>query len=41
VYDNSTLRGPRVVAQLSGGDIIGSPAWPEWTPPPLTSRWPR
>jgi predicted ABC-type ATPase len=41
VYDNSGLQGPRIVAQLSGGDIIGSPAWPQWTPPPLTSRWPR
>jgi predicted ABC-type ATPase len=41
VYDNSGLQGPRIVAQLSGGDIIGTPGWPEWTPPPLTSRWPR
>jgi predicted ABC-type ATPase len=41
VYDNSGLAGPRIVAQLSGGDIIGSLVWPRWTPAPLTSRWPR
>jgi predicted ABC-type ATPase len=41
VYDNSRLRGPRIVAQLSGGDIVGSPDWPEWTPEGLRSRWPK
>jgi predicted ABC-type ATPase len=41
VYDNSRLEGPRIVAQLSGGDIVGSPAWPAWTPEPLSSRWPK
>jgi predicted ABC-type ATPase len=40
VYDNSRLRGPRIVAQLSGGDIIGSPDWPTWTSEALRSRWP-
>jgi predicted ABC-type ATPase len=40
VYDNSRLRGPRIVAQLSGGDIIGSPDWPAWTSEALRSRWP-
>jgi predicted ABC-type ATPase len=40
VYDNSTLRGPSIVAQMSGGDIIGSPTWPAGTPDPLRSRWP-
>ena len=40
VYDNTRLRGPRITAQLSGGDIVGSPAWPAWTPEPLRSRWP-
>jgi predicted ABC-type ATPase len=40
VYDNTRLRGPRIVAQLSGGDIVGSPGWPAWTPGPLRSRWP-
>jgi predicted ABC-type ATPase len=40
VYNNSTLKGPRVVAQMSDGHIIGSPTWPVWTPRPLASRWP-
>jgi len=41
VYDNSRLRGPRIVAQLSGGDIVGSPDRPEWAPEALRSRWPK
>jgi predicted ABC-type ATPase len=40
VYDNSRLRGPRAVAQLSGGDIVGSAAWPAYAPEALRSRWP-
>lgn len=40
VYDNTRLKGPRVVAAMSGGDIIGAPSWPEWTPESLRSRWP-
>ncbi len=40
VYDNSRLRGPRIVAQLSGGEAVGSPDWPAWTPAELPSRWP-
>jgi predicted ABC-type ATPase len=40
VYDNSRLAGPRIVAQLAGGEIIGSPSWPSWAPEPLTTRWP-
>jgi predicted ABC-type ATPase len=39
VYDNSRLRGPRIVARLSGGQVVGSPDWPEWAPKELTSRW--
>jgi predicted ABC-type ATPase len=39
IYDNSRLRGPRIVAQLSGGDIVGSPDWPQWTPQALRSRF--
>ncbi|HEY7050863.1 MAG TPA: AAA family ATPase [Mycobacterium sp.] len=39
VYDNSQFTGPRIVAQISGGDIVGAAAWPAWTPPPLRSRW--
>ncbi|MCW2563626.1 MAG: hypothetical protein JWQ31_2186 [Mycobacterium sp.] len=40
VYDNSGLKGPRDVAQMSEGFIVGSPAWPDWTPHELQSRWP-
>ncbi|WP_343600696.1 zeta toxin family protein [Mycobacterium sp.] len=40
VYDNSRLEGPRIVARLSGAEIVGCPAWPRWTPAPLTSCWP-
>lgn len=39
VYDNSSLKGPRIVAQMTSGLIIGSPTWPAWTPRELSSRW--
>ncbi len=40
VYDNSALKGPRIVAQLSGGHLIGAATWPAWAPQVLSSRWP-
>lgn len=40
VYDNSRLRGPRIVAQSSGGVSVGAPDWPGWSPEALRSRWP-
>jgi predicted ABC-type ATPase len=40
VYDNSRRSGPRIVAQLSGGGIVGQAAWPVWAPEILRSRWP-
>lgn len=40
VYDNSRPKGPRVVARLAGGVVIGAPHWPAWAPPPLTACWP-
>jgi predicted ABC-type ATPase len=40
VYDNSGPKGPRIVAQMSDGFIVGAPAWPDWTPTTLQSRWP-
>ena len=40
VYDNSRFTGPRIVAQLTGGEVIGTPSWPAWTPDVLRSRWP-
>ena len=39
VYDNSTLKGPRIVAEINGGYVVGSPMWPAWTPDELSSRW--
>ena len=39
-YDGSATQGPRIVAQFSGGYLIGLPAWPVWTPTVLTARWP-
>jgi predicted ABC-type ATPase len=40
VFDNSARKGPRIVAQMSGGQLVGAPMWPAWTPHVLTSRWP-
>lgn len=40
VYDNSALKGPRIVAQLSGGELIGATSWPAWAPRELSARWP-
>ncbi|GGG23202.1 hypothetical protein GCM10007304_41240 [Rhodococcoides trifolii] len=38
-YDNSTVRGPRVVARVVGGVAVGHLEWPSWTPRALTDRW--
>jgi predicted ABC-type ATPase len=32
VYDSSGLKGPRTVAKLNDGFVVGSPVWPTWTP---------
>jgi predicted ABC-type ATPase len=40
VYDNSGSKGPRIVAQMTAGYIVGAPAWPGWTPHALQTRWP-
>lgn len=40
VYDNSGVAGPRIVAQVNGGDIVGLARWPAWTPRPLSEHWP-
>src|SRR5271155_4084024 len=37
VYDNSGLKGPRIVAHVADGFRIGSPARPAWTPDVLRS----
>lgn len=39
VYDNGKLRGPRIVAQMAEGFLVGSADWPDWTPRELTDRW--
>ncbi|MHA3021547.1 zeta toxin family protein [Mycobacterium sp. BMJ-28] len=41
VYDNSGRRGPRVVGQISAGQLIGQPSWPDWAAAELTQQWPR
>ncbi len=41
VYDNSAVRGPRVVAQISSGLLIGQPGWPDWAADELTRQWPQ
>ncbi|TVS83988.1 AAA family ATPase [Mycobacterium helveticum] len=40
VYDNSRLHGPRIVAQLTAGTVIGAPTWPAWLSEKLFRRWP-
>jgi predicted ABC-type ATPase len=40
IYDNSRLDGPRILANLSGGQIVGHHKWPDWAPAALRSRWP-
>lgn len=41
IYDNSRSEGPRIVAQMTAGTIIGAPTWPTWTAEALSQRWPR
>lgn len=40
VYDNSRTEGPRIVAQLIGGTLVGAASWPEWAPEELSASWP-
>jgi predicted ABC-type ATPase len=40
VWDNSGLGGPRPVAALESGHLVGAAAWPAWAPPELARRWP-
>jgi predicted ABC-type ATPase len=37
VYDNTAVKGPRIVAQLNDSFVVGSPSWPAWTPDVLRS----
>lgn len=40
IYDNSRRTGPRIVAQFTGGTVVGAPRWPTWATETLTRRWP-
>lgn len=40
IYDNSRRVGPRIVARISGGLMVGTPSWPDWTLESLRARWP-
>ena len=40
VFDNSARKGPRMVAQMSGGHLVGAARWPAWAPRELSTRWP-
>jgi predicted ABC-type ATPase len=40
-WDNSTIDGPALIAELAGGNLLGRPKWPDWTPPIITERWPK
>jgi predicted ABC-type ATPase len=35
-WDNSTLDGPELVAELANGQLLAPPKWPSWTPDVLT-----
>lgn len=37
-WDNSTLDGPELVAELANGQLLAPPRWPSWTPDVLTGR---
>lgn len=39
-YDNSTTRGPEILARMVAGFSVGTPSWPQWAPEELTTRWP-
>lgn len=38
VYDSTRREGPRIVATVTAGQVMGSPLWPTWTPTGLL-RW--
>ena len=40
VYDSSRRKGPRIVAQLTAGTLVGASNWPAWTPQELMRTWP-
>jgi predicted ABC-type ATPase len=38
-WDNSTIEGPALIAELAGGNLLGRPKWPDWTPPIIAQRF--
>jgi predicted ABC-type ATPase len=38
-WDNSTLDGPELVAELASGQLLAPPKWPSWTADVLTGHW--
>ncbi len=38
-WDNSTLDGPDLVAELAQGQLLASPKWPSWTPAAIIGCW--
>lgn len=40
LWDNSTLDGPILVAEIQKGTLLAKPRWPAWTPNALRERWP-
>jgi predicted ABC-type ATPase len=38
-YDNSAVRGPRIVARMHLGFADGAVTWPRWAPTTFTTRW--
>lgn len=38
-WDNSTLDGPELVAEVANGQLLAPPKWPSWAPDVLTGRW--
>lgn len=39
-WDNSTLDGPELVAELAVGQLLRPPRWPRWAPDALIATWP-
>jgi predicted ABC-type ATPase len=39
-WDNSTLDGPLLIAEVENGVLLRKPKWPAWTPITLIQHWP-
>jgi predicted ABC-type ATPase len=38
-WDNSTLDGPLLIAEVENGVLLSKPKWPAWTPIALIQQW--